>query len=1085
MYGFVVGLQIFGIVLTLYAITQLVKGDSTYSQKLMILFLLAELVQNGGFLLELLCKTKDAAMVATKMEYLGSSFVAVFYMMFVRNFCKHKWGVWLERCLLAISVFVVVAVWTSEKHRLYYTQIDYTQEGLFPHLVLSYGPLFYVYFIGCAVIPWVASLMMMLREFLAETNVAKRKNLIAMIAGTIPTMIVMGLYVMRVFPAGYDPTPVLMAILLPIMVVVLWNKKDYNLIMSAVSTVFDSLSDSVITLDENKEVLTFNARALEMFPDLKQGNVISDIEHFPMDIFDVKEAGKGVNATIRDSHKNFAFDNGYYETHMHVLEDADNDVRGYAVIFLDITENYKSVKNAIELREQAESANRAKSEFLANMSHEIRTPMNAIVGMSELLIEECRGRKMYDYACNVKSAALNLLSIINDILDFSKVESGKMELANTGYYLQILVQDIESLIKISAAQHALTLRITYDENLPYQLFGDVGRIRQVLINLLNNAVKFTKRGYVSLDVSGKIIDATHVRLVFKVEDTGVGIRPEDMKRIFESFQQIDMSKNRSIEGTGLGLAISKALVELMEGELQVTSVYGRGTCFTMTIVQSIMDRHTIKEMPMSREALSSIDTQMFYNENLKVLVVDDNLINRQVACAMLEAYRFQIDDVDSGIAAIEMVKTRDYDMIFMDHMMPHMDGVEATRIIREYCEANGKQPIIIALTANAIHGVREMYLTNGFNDFLSKPFEKIQLHEVLTNWIPENQRIYTGGLVENKKVSEDEMAELYMNHVQIRKVFDTNDIEVADYLKMLNDFYENGIDRVDLLEELCKHHNYEKYQYEVEELKKSAKDIGAADLAERARKHEEAVKEQVISFIEEDGAEFRKEYHSLLEEIEKVLRKKKYGRFASPNDVKESSEPENEMDALRRIEELDVDQGIQACGGEEIYKTILENFIQTTDSSADLIENQWKTGDIKNYTIQVHALKSSARYIGALELSKLALELEMAGKGDDRATIDSKTDQLLTWYRELKPKLACVFEKQDETKKKMITPEEIQDAKDTMREAMEVFDLDLAVSVMKQLEEYQLPDDFAEVYEQCKILLSEVARDEMIELLSK
>ena len=252
----------------------------------------------------------------------------------------------------------------------------------------------------------------------------------------------------------------------------------------------------------------------------------------------------------------------------------------------------------------------AKSNFLANMSHEIRTPMNAIVGMSELIIEESCEDKIGNYAVDIKTAALNLLAIINDILDLSKVESGKMVLVNENYYVQTLLNDTMNLIQMQAEQKGLQLKVKVADDIPRQLYGDEGRIRQILINIINNAVKFTTEGYVSIDTSSRYISDDMIELKFIIEDTGMGIKEEDLAAIFESFRQLDMNRNRKIEGTGLGLAITKQLVTMMQGDIQVESEYGKGTRFTIIIQQKVIDKRVISEKNIVSEETEK-KTQMF------------------------------------------------------------------------------------------------------------------------------------------------------------------------------------------------------------------------------------------------------------------------------------------------------------------------------------------------------------------------------------------------------------------------------------------------------------------------------------------
>ena len=868
MFQGLLAVHIFSIALIVYSLVIMFRGESTYVQKLLIYCMIAELVQNVGYLFELTAGDMEAALTAVKFEYLGSSLTSIFYMMFIRNYCGLKENRLFERLLLIGAIPVLAMIWTTPLHNFYYREIGYVEGEMYSYLELEYGPVFYIYIVISVAVPWIAAIYSLCCSIRREEQGKKRQGLQMILLFSVVLFIVFVAYVKGYFPEGYDPTSVTMAILLSLMVIFIWNRKNFDLTRAAANTVMNALEDCVITLDEKETILSYNKAAKKIFPDISMYFNLKDIDGFPLNLFDENDKGEFV---IGDKH---------YEGHVRRLEDRDGEVRGYTVLIIDTTETYEHIKKIMDMRERAEAANRAKSDFLANMSHEIRTPMNAVVGLSELIIEESRGRKMYEYACNIKSAALNLLSIINDILDLSKVEAGKMELVPSRYYVQILVQDTVNLIEIAANQKGLQMKVDLSDNIPYQLYGDEGRIRQILINLLNNAIKFTRSGYVSLKVSAAYIDAYDVNLVFEVEDSGIGIKKEDIDKIFEAFQQLDMNKNRKIEGTGLGLAISKRLIQLMDGQLSVESEYGKGTKFTVCIKQRVVNAKTIREVPVTKEDLQKTDMRMFTCDNYKVLLVDDNAINRRVAIAMIEAYGFQISEADCGKKAIELVKEHNYDLILMDHMMPELDGVETAKIIRSECGENGQNAVMIALTANVIEGAKEIYLSNGFQDFLAKPFERIQLHEVLNKWVPEDKKEYTDMNVEEEKVSEDEMAAVYMSEVNVRDAIKKRNCGIEDYLELLYLFYLDGRKKIGYMKELVEKQDYGNYEIEVHGLKSAAANIGAEHLSNLAKEQEFAVKEGKTDFVVSGYEELLKDYRNILSEIERVLRMHQYGTFA-------------------------------------------------------------------------------------------------------------------------------------------------------------------------------------------------------------
>ena len=413
----------------------------------------------------------------------------------------------------------------------------------------------------------------------------------------------------------------------------------------------------------------------------------------------------------------------------------------YTIYFVnDVTEERNAFRLMQKSKEDAEEANRAKSDFLANMSHEIRTPMNAIIGMSQIVLDKDDIQEDVRNQINeIKIAGTNLLGIINDILDMSKIEAGKYELINDDYELPVLIHEVGSVINARLRESEVDFVLDVDSTLPRYLVGDVGRIRQILMNILGNAIKFTKKGRILLKVTWNKYEQGP-DILFDIVDTGIGIKPEDKEKIFGKFDQVDTKRNKNIQGTGLGLAISRSLAILMGGMITVDSVYGEGSTFHVVICQNTKKYEPIGEdiATKLREKKYSIkiekEVEAKQLTDAKVLVVDDSKVNLLVATGLMKKYGMTIDTALSGKESIDKVQNTDYDIVFMDHMMPEMDGVDTLKAIRAL---GGKYEnlTVVALTANALSESKDMLLSVGFQDYLAKPINIKELDRVLNQWI--------------------------------------------------------------------------------------------------------------------------------------------------------------------------------------------------------------------------------------------------------------------------------------------------------------------------------------------------------------
>ncbi len=689
---------------------------------------------------------------------------------------------------------------------------------------------------------------------------------------------------------------------------------------------------------------------------------------------------------------------------------------------------------------EIEKAANMKSDFLANTSHELRTPMNAIIGMAEMALREEMSPAAKNYINQIKTAGKSLLTIINDILDFSKIESGKMDIVTANYEPASMINDIATIISTRIDRDDVELVLDVNPDIPKVLFGDIVRIKQVITNLANNATKFTRVGQICLKYDFEQVSEDTINLLFSVSDTGIGIKSEDIGKLFKSFQQVESKRNRNIEGTGLGLAISKQLIALMNGDISVESVYGEGSTFSFTIPQKVIDAdasialtenppchavgfldNTYAQIQLKRDMhkldidytdlkdenvlsyltenvdslkdiylfvpydsfnkelqdfvdkhpeLNTIvaapyDTSVDYNptnvmvvhkplsvmslagiynhevfsqydspssdeyydftaETARILIVDDNSINLTVAQGLLEPLNMEIDTALSGNAAISKINETMYDLILMDHMMPELDGIETTHIIRRFHSEYDNVPII-ALTANVIGDVRNMFIKEGMNDFIAKPIEVRMLINTIRKWLP----------------------------------------------------------------------------------------------PEKIRKHSGSTK----------------------------------------------CTPAKKQITVPDIPELNIQQAIKLLGSEELFMTILEDYYRAIPKKLRLIQTYKDNEEWHNYTVEVHALKSASKQIGADELSDRAAALETAGNTGEIDMIIHNTDDLLAMYAHYRDILSPFFpETQDKEGKPPITADVLTSVFAEMRQAIDDLDTDKMDNAIHTLDGYSFDDENHKLY---------------------
>ena len=558
----------------------------------------------------------------------------------------------------------------------------------------------------------------------------------------------------------------------------------------------------------------------------------------------------------------------------------------------DFGDYVERLKKENELKRDLEverASNNAKSAFLSNMSHELRTPITAVLGMDEMILRESEDENIKGYAGDIQNAGRTLLGIVNDILDFSKIEAGKLEIIPVDYELASVINDLVNMIRVRADDKKLELILRINENIPHLLHGDEIRLKQIITNILTNAVKYTEKGSITLTMDYEKTGDSELELYVSVKDTGIGIKEEDQEKLFKAFERIEEKRNRTIEGTGLGMNITQSLLSMMGSVLEVESVYGEGSEFSFKLKQGIVKEDPIGDIEETyKKTLEKRERyrESFHAPDARILVVDDTEMNLSVIKNLLKQTRIRVDTARSGFECLKMVAVTGYDIIFLDHRMPEMDGMETFAKMKEMGDDENKckDTPVIALTANAISGAREEYLKAGFNDYLTKPVDSDKLEKMLLKYLPPDKIKQAGAEPEEESLSpENDLPEWLLK----LKDIDTEEGMIncgteEYYLIALGLFYDNIRENYDNIKRYFEEGNRKDYNIKVHSLKSSARLIGAKELSELARTLEEASNEDSFDegYIKEKTPVLLSMYESFLEKLSPV---KEEGETANPD----------------------------------------------------------------------------------------------------------------------------------------------------------------------------------------------------------
>ncbi len=671
-------------------------------------------------------------------------------------------------------------------------------------------------------------------------------------------------------------------------------------------------------------------------------------------------------------------------------------------------------------KSQADRANRAKTDFLSSMSHEIRTPLNAIVGFSDCITQAETLEEAKENANDIVSASQTLLEIVNGILDISKIEAGKIEIINTAYSSNELFTSTAKLIKARLGSKPLDFKVYIAPDIPPTLYGDHANLKKILVNILTNAVKYTDQGFVDFKVNC-VINGEICRLMISVEDSGRGIKAKDIDKLFTKFQRLDEDRNTTIEGTGLGLAITKQLVEMMGGKIIVQSVYGKGSKFTVALDQRIEHKEIVEQKV-------EIDNNLDLS-NKKILVVDDNKLNLKVAAKILSTYKPIVEVLDSGEECIQKIKDGNkYDLILMDDMMPHMRGTE---VLNNLKNIEGFNTPVIALTANAITGMREKYLKDGFNDYLSKPIEKLELYKVLNKYLNNKENIKENSEYKIDEVKQPEIKQPEIIQPEIKKseiefydlsnkkvlVVDDNKLNLkvaSNFLKPYNlnvDTAESGFVCIDMI----KHNGF----YDLILMDDMMPDMSGTQTLKKL-KEEDNYRYPIVVLTANAIEGMREKYlkDGFTDYLSKPIDKKELNRVLKEVLVDELYDPiknnifKEEIEIIGEDNKLnqeylknnnvDLSSALNLLGDIDIYNDVMREFKKGLDERLEKLRNYKDTNNMNDYAIIIHSIKSDSKYLGFTKLADLSYNHEMKAKENDINYINENYDSLMEEFKNVK-----------------------------------------------------------------------------------
>lgn len=721
-YYFYIAICAIALIITSSITVKILLSNPSVVQAVAVMFFTALLIIEVGLLMLHHSDNLTETVIAFKTKNIGMAMASLMLLRLVEKLCNAKLPKYIyiiqasvTTALIAVFLYIDADNYTFADWSSVSTQV--ASLSTFEFIVIN------VIFPLDLLVIFVACLIIITINFRQYKGIAKKRIICLFVVVALFLMSTMIYYATDY--VGIDLTIYFILAIVITLAVLLFRFDIFDSIQAAIENVVYTGPLGLVVTDADNNIIFHNDLSSAMITSLKKINLIEEDEQLNK----IRTNGGG----------DYVVDKNTYSVNVTKIMEA-NDLAGYQYVISDVTDLHSKMEELERMTDVANKANQTKSIFLANMSHEIRTPINAIIGMDEMILREATDQAIKEYASDIKSASQTLLGIINDILDISKIEAGSMTLNNADYKLSNVILDVNNMVANKARNKGLDFNLAVDENVPENLYGDELRLRQILINIINNAIKYTDKGSIDVNISYRDIPdkSQRIELVATVADTGIGIKKEDMDSLFVTFRRLDEIRNKKVEGTGLGLSIAKTFVTMMDGNIDVASEYGKGTTFTVFLCQKVTSTEIIGDIAKRIESKVTLEESRItlMAPEARILIVDDNDLNLKVITNLLKATRMKMDTAVSGKECLEMLRHNGrYNCVLLDIMMPDMNGIETLHAMVDE-GLKGDMPVI-ALTADATSGAAKIYQDEGFDEYLTKPISYEKCEATLIDFLPD------------------------------------------------------------------------------------------------------------------------------------------------------------------------------------------------------------------------------------------------------------------------------------------------------------------------------------------------------------